>query len=57
MTNASMALPADHLERLFGRDLTRNGWQVELPTAANDDDWIDIVDPSFLLSILKRNKR
>lgn len=57
MTTASLPLPADHLERLFGRDLTSNGWQVDVPAAANDDDWVDIVDPSFLLSILKRNKR
>ena len=54
---AATTLPEDHLDRLFGRDLRSAGWQVDVPAPANDDDLINIVDPSFILSLLKRRGR
>ena len=50
-------LPHDHLERLFGRDLHSNGWQIDVPAAANDDMASADLNPMLLLSLAKRRKR
>jgi hypothetical protein len=36
-----------HLERLFGRDLTRGGWVVDIPAPANDDAMMELIDPAL----------
>ena len=51
------ALPQDHLERLFGRDLRAGGWEIDVPVAANDDFARGRLDPMLLLSLAKRGKR
>ena len=54
---SNMALPMDHLERVFGRDMHGNGWEVDVPAPANDDDMIGSLDPGFLLTLLKRGRK
>ena len=54
---SQLALPLDHLERVFGRDLRNNGWEVDVPAPANDDAMFDSLDPGFLLSLLKRGRK
>lgn len=51
-------LPPDHLDRLFGRDLRADGWEIDLPIAANDDiDHGKRLDAMLLLSLAKRGNR
>ncbi len=47
-------LPKDHLERVFGRDMHGNGWEIEVPDAANDDKVYLEVDAAELLKRVRR---
>lgn len=51
-----ITLPEDFLERLFQRDMHRDGWQVDLPEAAND---LDPESPEglLMLALMKRQKK
>lgn len=46
-------LPKDHLERLFGRDMHRGSWWVDVPEPANDHD----LAPEDLLFLALAKKR
>jgi len=50
-------LPRNLLERLFDRDMHRDGWRVDIPVPANDDDPFLGFDPSFLLAGGRRRNR
>lgn len=50
-------LPVDHLERLFGRDMHRSGWQIDIQSPANDDTLQRSIDPAMVLKLLKRRMR
>lgn len=47
-------LPHDLLERLFGTDILKRGWQVMVPANENDAD--GELHPAFIQALLKRRR-